>query len=443
MNVDMLHDVVAAALRAGADAAEAVTAERKSLSVTVRHGRLEDVQQEESRDLGLRVFIGRSQAVVSGSDVSKEAKDRLIERAVAMARLAPEDEFAGLAPRDRLFSGVSPDLELFDPSEASANELEAAARSTEAAALNVAGVTNTDGGSAGWSSSRWDMVTSDGFQGGQAGSGFSLSASVIAGDGAGMERGSEGRSKRWRADLPTPEEIGAAAGARAVAALAPRKIESRTAPVMFENRISMSLIGPLIGAISGPAVARGVSFLKDKLGQTLFPVSVSLTEEPHRLRGFGSSAFDDEGVATTPRAIIDKGVLTTWLLNAASARQLKLETTGHASRGLAGAPGVGVHNLTLQPGTETPDALRRAVGAGLWVTSMFGPSVNANTGDWSVGVSGFWFENGEIAYPVNEITVAGNLIDLYQRLVPASDLELRGSNNAPSLLIDAVSIAGR
>ena len=443
MNVDMLQDVVAAALKAGADAAEAVSAERKSLSVSVRQGSLEDVQQEESCDLGLRVFIGKSQAVVSGSDVSKEARDRLVERAVAMARLAPEDEYAGLAPRDRLFTGDVPDLELFDPTEATADELEGVARATEAAALGVAGVTNTDGGSAGWSSSRWDMVTSDGFQGGQAGSGFSLSASVIAGEGAGMERGSDGRATRWREDLPATDTIGRKAGERAVAALAPRKIESRTAPVLFENRIAMSLIGPLIGAISGPAVARGVSFLKDKLGHTLFPASVNLTEEPHRRRGFGSSAFDDEGVTTTARAIIDKGVLTTWLLNSASARQLKLETTGHASRGLAGAPGVGVHNLTLQPGTETPEALRRAVGEGLWVTSMFGPSLNSNTGDWSVGVSGFWFEKGEIAYPVNEITVAGNLIDLYQRLVPASDLEIRGASNAPSLLIDALAIAGR
>ena len=443
MNVDMLQDVVTAALKAGADAAEAVSAERQSLSVSVRQGQLEDVQQEESRDLGLRVFIGKSQAVVSGSDVSKEARDRLIARAVAMARLAPEDAYAGLAPRDRLFTGAVPDLELFDPTVATADELEAVARATEAAALSVAGVTNTDGGSAGWSSSRWHMVTSDGFQGGQAGSGFSLSASVIAGEGAGMESGWEGRSARWREDLPASDKIGQLAGERAVASLAPRKIESRTAPVLFENRIAMSLIGPLIGAISGPAVARGVSFLKDKLGQTLFPASVTLTEEPHRRRGFGSSAFDDEGVTTTERAIIDQGVLTTWLLNSASARQLKLETTGHASRGLAGAPGVGVHNLTLQPGTETPDGLRRALGEGLWVTSMFGPSLNSNTGDWSVGVSGFWFEKGEIAYPVNEITVAGNLIDLYQRLVPASDLEIRGASNAPSLLIDALAIAGR
>ena len=443
MNVDMLQDVVTAALKAGADAAEAVSAERQSLSVSVRQGQLEDVQQEESRDLGLRVFIGKSQAVVSGSDVSKEARDRLIARAVAMARLAPEDAYAGLAPRDRLFAGELPDLELFDPTVATADELEGVARATEAAALSVAGVTNTDGGSAGWSSSRWHMVTSDGFQGGQAGSGFSLSASVIAGEGAGMESGWEGRSARWREDLPASDKIGQLAGERAVASLAPRKIESRTAPVLFENRIAMSLIGPLIGAISGPAVARGVSFLKDKLGHTLFPASVTLTEEPHRRRGFGSSAFDDEGVTTTERAIIDQGVLTTWLLNSASARQLKLETTGHASRGLAGAPGVGVHNLTLQPGTDTPDGLRRALGEGLWVTSMFGPSLNSNTGDWSVGVSGFWFEKGEIAYPVNEITVAGNLIDLYQRLVPASDLEIRGASNAPSLLIDALAIAGR
>ena len=443
MNLNLLHEVVEAALKAGADAAEAVSAERTSLSVTVRQGHLEDVEQEEARDLGLRVFVGKSQAVVSGSDLSPQARARLVERAVAMARLAPEDVYAGLAPQDRLFKGPEPDLALFDPTELSATDLEAAAGSAEAAALAVSGVTNSDGGSAAWSSGAWRMVTSDGFTGGHRSSGFSLSASVIAGEGAGMERGGEGRTTRWLADLPQTASVGAEAGARAVARLNPRKLDSQTAAVIFENRIAISLLGPLVGAISGPAVARGVSFLKDKLGHQVFAPGICLTDEPHRLKGLGSSPFDDEGVTTVQRSIIDDGRLTTWLLNASSARQLGLETTGHASRGLAGAPGVSTHNLTLQPGLESPEALRKAVGKGLFVTSMFGPSLNANTGDWSVGVSGVWFEDGELAYPVNEITVAGNLIDIYSRLVPASDLELRGSSNAPSLLIDALAIAGR
>jgi len=442
MNIELLEDVVAAALKAGADAAEAVGAERTSLSVSVREGRLEDVENEESRDLGLRVFVGRSQAVVSGSDLSAEARARLVERAVAMARLAPEDIYAGLAPQDRLFRGPTPDLGQYDPTERTAADLEAAAHAVEQAALENPGVSKSDGGAAAWSSGGWSMVTSEGFRGSHRASAFSLSATMIAGEGAGMERGGEGRATRWLADLPSAAEIGAVAAERTVARLNPRRIDSRTAPVIFENRIATALLGPLVGAISGGAVARGVSFLKDRLGQKVFAPGIRITEDPHRIKGLGSIPFDDEGVATTDRALIEDGVLTTWLLNVASARQLGMQTTGHASRGLAGAPGVTTHNLTFQPGAETPDALRRGSGEGLWVTSMFGPSLNANTGDWSVGVSGFWFEKGELAYPVNEITVAGNLIDIYQRIVPASDLEIRGSSNAPSLLVDGLAIAG-
>jgi PmbA protein len=258
-----------------------------------------------------------------------------------------------------------------------------------------------------------------------------------------MERGGEGRSTRHLADLPGPQAIGTEAGRRAVARLGARKIDSRTAAVLFENRSSTSLLSPLVGAISGPSVARGVSFLKDKLGQRLFAPGLLIVDEPLRLRGLGSAPFDDEGVATSRQAIVEDGVLQTWLLNTASARQLGLATTGHASRGLAGSPGVAPHNLTLLPGAQTPAEMMAAADEGLLVTSMFGPSLNANTGDWSAGVSGFWFENGQIAYPVNEITVAGNLLDIYARLVPASDLELRGANNAPTLMVDAMAVAGR
>jgi PmbA protein len=406
-------------------------------------GKLEEVEREESRDLGLRVLIGRRQASVSGSDLSAGARACLVERAVAMARLAPEDPYAGLAPKERLAKGPWPDLELFDPTEPTAASLEALAETAEATALATPGVSNSEGGSAGWSSASWRLVTSEGFNAPHAASSFSISASVVASDENGMERGGEGRSLRWRSDLPTPETIGAEAGRRAVGRLGARKIASTTAPVIFENRLAMSLIGPMVGAIAGPAIARGASFLKDKLGQAIFAPGVIIAEEPHRKRGLGSSPFDDEGVANMARNLIDDGVLTTWLLNCSSARQLGLETTGHASRGLAGPPGVSTTNLTVRPGDKDQAGLMSDAGAGLLVTSMFGPSLNAHTGDWSVGVSGFWFENGEIAYPVTEITVAGNLIDIYQRLIVGSDLEIRGSANSPSLLVDGLAIAGR
>ncbi|MDG2528318.1 TldD/PmbA family protein [Caulobacter endophyticus] len=443
MDENLLHDVVAAARKAGADAAEAVFAERQSLSVGVRLGELEEVEREEAKDLGLRVFVGRRSATVSGSDVSPEARAKLVERAVAMARLAPEDPYAGFAPKDRLAKGPFPDLDLIDAYEPSAETLEDQARAAEAAARAIEGVTNSDGGSSSWSSTVWRLVTSDGFYGQHAATGFGISASAIAGEGAGMERGGEGRSVRHAEDLPSPEAIGAKAGQQAVSRLGARKIGSTTAPVIFENRLAMSLISPLVGAISGPAIARGTSFLKDKLNQKIFAAGVQLTDDPHRVRGLGSAPFDDEGVTTVRRALIDDGVLTTWLLNSASARQLGLETTGHASRGSAGAPGVSTHNLTLEPGQLDLAGLMGQAKDGLLVTSMFGPSLNGNTGDWSVGCSGFWFENGQIAYPVTEITVAGNLIDIYGRLVVGSDLELRGASNSPSLLVDALAIAGK
>jgi PmbA protein len=393
MDDNLLHDVVAAARKAGADAAEAVFAERQSLSVSVR--------------------------------------------------LAPEDPYASLAPSDRLAKGPFPELDLIDAYEPTAETLETQARIAEAHAREVKGVTNSDGGSGSWSSSKWALVTSEGFHGVHAATGHSVSASAIAGEGAGMERGGEGRSTRHFGDLPAAGDIGMEAGRQAVARLNPRKIATTTAPVIFENRLAMSLIGPLLGAISGPSITRGSSFLKDKLGQQIFAKGINLTEDPHRVRGLGSAPFDDEGVATQVRSLIDDGVLTTWLLNSSSAKQLGLATTGHASRGLAGPSSVSTHNLTLQPGAQDLEGLMKDAGTGLLVTSMFGPSLNGNTGDWSVGCSGVWFENGESTGPVTEITVAGNLIDIYARLVPGSDLQFRGASNSPSILVDALAIAGK
>jgi PmbA protein len=438
----LLHDVVQAALAAGADAAEAVAAESRALSLGVRAGALEELERHEARDLGLRVFIGGRQAVVSGSDLSPASRARLVERAVAMARLAPEDPTPAWRPRAagaRTRARPRP----LRSSEPTAETLEERAREAEAAALAVPHVSKSDGASASWSASSWRLVTSGGFDGVHRASGFSVSASAIAEDAGGMERAGDGRRVRHQSDLPDPAGIGAEAGRRAAARLGARKIASTTAPVIFENRVAASLLSPLVSAIAGPSIARGSSFLKTKLGQRILPEGVNLIDDPRRPRGLGSAPYDDEGVASERRAIVDDGVLTTWLLNSSSARQLGLETTGHASRGLAGPPGVSPSNLHLEPGTEDLAGLMRSAGAGLLVTSMFGPSLNANTGDWSTGVSGVWFEGGLPAYPVSEITVAGNLLDLYARLTPGSDLEFRGSTNAPSILLDQAAIAGR
>lgn len=443
VSTDLLNDIVKAALKAGADAAEAVSADRRSLSVGVRNGKLEDVEREESRDLGLRVFVGQRQASVSASDLSPATQTRLVERAVAMARLAPEDPHAGFAPEDRLARGPFIDLDLFDPSERSAQTLEQVSAEAEAAALAVPGVARSEGGHAGWSSTRWRLVTSHGFDGAYEGSAFSLGVGVIAEKDGAMERGGESRSTRHLSDLPGADLIGRTAGERAVARVGPRKIASTTAPVIFDNRMAGQIVSPAIGAISGPSIARGTSFLKDRMGQRVFAEGVTLIDDPFRPRGMGSTPFDDEGVAVQKRALFDDGVLTTWLLNSASARQLGLETTGHASRGLAGPSGVSTHNLHMEPGERDLAGLMADAGTGLLVTSMFGPSLNGNTGDWSAGVSGFWFENGVIAYPVSEVTVAGKLTDLYLRIQRGSDLEFRGGFNVPSLMFDAVAIAGK
>ncbi|MFN3229218.1 MAG: TldD/PmbA family protein [Asticcacaulis sp.] len=439
----LLESLLSQAKALGADAAEAVLAQSRTQNVTVRQGALENVESDEHRDLGLRVFIGQQQAVVSISDLSAEARQRMVERAVAMAKLAPEDPYAGLADPAQIAKGPFADLDLYDTTELEPTRLMALAAEAEAAALSVAGVSKSDSAYAGQSYGDHLFLTSGGFCGYHKGSGFYISASAIAERDGAMERDGEGRTARWFADLPAPEAIGRIAGERAAASLGARKIDSVTAPVLFDRRIAKSLIGPMLGAISGAAIARGTSFLKDKLEKPVFAKGIRISEDPFRPRGLGSCHYDSEGLAVQARDLIADGILKTWLLNTASARQLGLTSTGHASRSLAGPPGTDTHNVVMQPGQQSPEALMAAAGSGLLVTNMFGPSLNHDTGDWSAGVGGFWFENGEIAFPVNEITVAGNLIEIYARLVPASDLEIRGTRDVPSLLVDALSIGGK
>jgi PmbA protein len=443
---DRLHDLIKSARAAGADAAEAVLAESRSLSVGVRKGDLEQVERDETTDLGLRVFVGAKQAVVSVSEFSPATLIRTVERAVAMARLAPDDPYAGLADPALLYRGDASesDLQIFDDTTISAENLQRMALDIEAAGLALDARIQSDAAHTGYAQNIWHMATSSGFEGTHRTSLFFQSGRFIAqGPDGAMERDGEGRSVRHASDLPSLEETGRIAAGRALAALGARKIETQKAAVLFDKRIAKSLIGQFLGAVSGTSIARGSSFLKGKLGEQLFDTSVQIVDDPLRVRGLGSCHFDDEGVAVRKTALIDNGVLTTWLLNTASAKQLGLTSTGHASRGLASPAGVSAHNITLSAGSQSVESLLRGAGKGVVITSMFGPSVNSDTGDWSAGASGFWFENGEIAYPVNEMTVAGNLIDMFRRLVPASDLEIRGTLDAPSLLIEGLSLGGK
>lgn len=427
---------------AGADAADAWVSERTSLSASVRLGALEGVEREETRSASLRILIGKRQAAAAISDVRPESLDRLAERVAAMARAAAEDPWCGLAPQDRLAS-AQPDLALFDPAVHTPESLEAMARAAEEAGLAVAGVSNSGGAGADWSTAQTAFGASNGFRGAYRSSAVGVGLSLIAEREGAKERDYETAYARWAGDLEDPAAIGRIAGERTIARLGARKIDSTTAPVIFENRVASRLVSAFAGAISGAAVARGTSFLKDRMGERVFAPGVSVIDDPFAPRGWGSHPFDGEGVAGVRRAVIEDGVLTGWLLNSAAARQLGLETTGNATPGHGSAPGMGPANLTLMPGALDLAGLMREAGAGLVVQEMFSPSYNANTGDYSVGVSGYWFEGGARAYPVSEVTVAGNLNDIFARLIPGSDLSRRSAVDAPSILVDRLAIAGR
>lgn len=432
-----------AAIRAGADAADVLYIGDASTEVSVRLGALEDVVRSEGEEIGLRFFAGRRSASVTSSDLSADALAALVERAAAMARAAPEDPDAGLAPADRLLTeGALPDLEADDGADPAPAALKERSLAIEAAARGVPGVTNSEG--AGVSAGRTvvALATSHGFCRGYTTSGYGAFASVIAGEGGGMQRDSASHSVRHLADLDAPGEIGRLAGERAVRRLNPAALASGTMPVVFDPRVGGSLIGHLLGAIAGPAIARRTSFLVGRDGETLFDPGITILDDPHRRRGLKSKPFDGEGVATAARALIDKGVLTGWLLNSASARQLGLETNGYATRGIGGAPGAGATNVHLEPGLVTPAALIADIKRGLYVTELIGQGVNPVTGDYSRGAAGFLIADGEIAAPVDEITIAGNLLDMFRALTAADDLELRRAVNVPTLRVDGMTVAG-
>jgi PmbA protein len=437
----ILDTLLSNAKRQGADAADALMVESVSSSVSYRLGKLEDVERSESTDLGLRVFVGNRVAVISSSDFSDETLNALPERALAMARLAPEDKYAGLAPSD-LLARRFPELDLEDGQEPGAEILVERARTVEEAALAVKGITNSEGGGAGFSRMAVALATSQGFFGRYAGTSQSIGVAVLAGEGVGMERDYDHASARHAADLLSPETIGKSAGEKTVRRLGPRKVKSQNAPVVFDPREAASLLNHFAGAISGTSVARGTSFLKDRLGTAVFAPHVSVIDDPHRRRGLRSKPFDGEGVANGRRALIDKGVLATWLLDCATARQLGLTSTGHAARGTGGPPSPSSTNLYMEPGALSREALIADIKQGFYVTELMGMGVNPVTGDYSRGAAGFWIENGEIAFPVSEVTIAGNLKEMFLHLTPASDLEFRHGTNAPTCRIEGMTIAG-
>jgi len=438
----ILETLMKDAKAAGADAADAVLYHSVASSVSWRMGQLEDIERSEGADLGLRIIVGKKQASVSTTDHSPASLKELADRCAAMAKAAPEDKYCGLGPKDRLAKAPHKDLDLGDYAEPTTEALKSRAAACEAAALAVDGVTNSSGAGASYGEGQKWLITSDGFFGQSGGANHSVSVSVLAKNNDGMERDYDYDSKTHLDDLKSAEDIGANAGARTVARLSPRKLKSQAAPVIYDNRLSRSLLSSLAGAVNGGSIARGVSYLKDKLGEQIFSDAINVIDDPHMPRGAGSRPFDGEGLANDRIDLIRNGVLTTWILNSSQARQLDLESNARATRGTGGAPGSSSTNLYLQPSEKSLDDLMRAAGAGLLVTDMFGPQVNPNTGDYSVGCAGFWFENGERAYPVSEITIAGNLLDMFKNLQPANDLEFLGSANAPSLLIDTMTIAG-
>ena len=435
------QSLVERARSAGADAADAIYVGDRSSGVQVRLGELEDVQRSEGEEIGLRLFRGTRSASVASSDLSSDALAALVERAMAMAAEAPEDPFAGLAPPEMLFRGDPVDLDNDDPVEPDPAALRARALEAESAALGIKGVSNSSGGSASASASTVALAISSGFAGAYRATGHSCSASVIAGEGAGMQRDYAYHTVRHAEDLENAAAIGRRAGERAVARLNPVKPTPGRTAILFDPRVAASLLGHFIAAINGASVARKASFLQGKLGEQIFARGVTIHDDPLRRRGLRSRPFDGEGLPVSPSDLVADGVLTSWLADSAAARQLGIAPTGHAVRGVGGAPGAGPSNVFLQPGKRSREELLAAYPSAILITELIGQGVNGVTGDYSRGASGFLVTNGAIGAPVAEITIASNLLDMFATMEPASDLILRRGIDSPTILIPEMIVA--
>jgi PmbA protein len=445
MSHDLLsiaNDLVKMALKAGASAADALAISSRDQSVSLRHGVIEEMEQSESQDIGLRVFVGQSAAMIGGSVLTKDALERLVDRAIAMAKLAPPDPYAGIAEPGQLATTFK-DLDLLSHQDISIEDLKARAGETENAGLAVKGVSKSNGASAYTSRRHVAMAVSNGFSRTWSRSSFGQSASMVAGDGTAMERDYDGHGAAHLEDVEPAEQIGRSAGERAVKRLNPRKINSQRLPVIYDRRCAGSLVGHLLGGINGSSIARGTSFLKEDLGKALFASNVTIVEDPLRVRGPSSRPHDGEGLPVQRRNIIEKGVLTTWVMDLRAARQLNLAPTGHGARGLTSPPSASTSNLHMEAGTRTVEEMMGSFKQGLLVTEFIGSTINMVTGDYSRGASGYWIENGELAYPVSGITVAGNLRDMFKAIEPATDLIFRSSLNVPSCFLGEMTVAGK
>jgi len=439
--LSLLHDVVTLAKKSGADAAEALWYESTSLSVSRRMGLPEGLERSESTGVGLRVFVGQQPAMVSVSDTSKASLAEMVERCIKMAKLSPPDEYSNLAPQS-LLATQFPELELHDTHEPSVEWLQEQCKIAEESALAIKGITNSEGADAGYGESNFALVTSNGFAGGYKSSSTSLSASVLAGEGTGMERDYDFTVARFVSDLSASETIGINAANRALARLNARKIPTGKMSVIFDPRVAKSIPAIVASALNGAAIARGTSFLKDFMGKAIANDSIHIIDNPHIVRGLGSKPFDGEGVANATRSLVEKGMVQSWLLDIRSANKLGLKTTGHASRGLSSPPSPSTSNLYLANGTLSPKALMQDINSGFYVTEVFGMGINIITGDYSQGASGFFIEKGEIAFAVSEVTIAGKLLDMLRELTPANDLAFKYATNAPTLRIDNMTLAG-
>jgi PmbA protein len=438
--IELLQTLITHARSAGADAADAIFVSGASVSVQRRLGQTEHVERAEGRDIGLRVFVGQRAAIVSSTATDPSGFAKLAERAVAMARVVPEDPYAGLADET---GGEDPaTLDIADSIEPDTAALAERAAAAEDAAMSVPGITNTEGSDAGYSRTEAALVTSAGFAGRQVRTSHSVSATAIAGTGTGMQRDYDFHGTVHLSDLDDAARIGRSAAERALARLNPDRPKTARVPVLYDPRVATSLLGHLMGAINGAGVARGTSFFKDSLGKRVLSAGVYVRDDPRRPRGMRSRTYDGEGVPTKARALIEDGVLTTWLLDTRSARQLGMKTTGHAVRGTGGPPSPAPTNLYLAPGTLTPAELMADIKYGLYINELIGMGINGTTGDYSRGAAGFLIRDGALAEPVAEITIAGNLKDMYLAMTPANDLVFRRGTDSPTVRIEGLTMAG-
>ena len=441
---DLVERTLDAARKAGADDADVLAVSGTSVSIDVRAGQLEEATRQEGIDISLRVLLGQKQALVSVSDTSQTTITEMAERAVAMARETPDDPYLGLAEPAQLAKDTdATSLDLFDPAdEPDPTDLQTAAHEAEAATLAVKGVTQSQGAGAAYTKRQSMLAASNGFSAQAQRTASQLSCVAIAGEDTGMERDYDGDARVYRADLRSPQEIGQTAGERAVERHGAQKPPTGAYPVLFDERVAGTLIGHLLGAINGAAVARGASWLRDAEGEEILPKGISLTEEPHRQRMLSSRLFDAEGLPTKMRNWVDDGVLTGFILDLGTARKLGRDSTANANRSSGGAPSPSVSNIALTQGHQSRAELLKDMGTGLLITSMIGQTINPNTGDYSRGAAGFWVEDGEISHPVNECTVAGNLRDMLKTVSPANDARTWTGRVIPSLLVEGLTLAG-